>query len=134
MGTVPPRPLPPGGQSNKALLRLMRSIDEELASREVPTPEATQLDGIVCRRFQILTKHREEAHAQKQAEAALAALVERYGDQICRVRRGVLRELFAAEWLIGYVINGEIETQETLFALPGGMCLSYEEIPGDQKI
>lgn len=139
MGTVPIPPLRPqprtqhGGQSNKALLRLMGAIDDELASKKAPTPEATQLDSRICRHFRILTKHREEPHAQKQAEAALAVLVERYGDQICRVRRGVLRELFAHEGLIGYAINGDIETQETLFALPGGMCLSYEEIPGDQN-
>lgn len=104
MGTVPIPPLRPrprtqyGGQSNEALLRLMSFIEGEIASREAPTPEATQLDS-----------------------------------RVCRVRRGVLREWFAPEGLIGYVINGEIETTETLFALPDGMCLSYEEIPGDTK-
>jgi hypothetical protein len=139
MGTVP---IPPprlrsrpqhGGQSNEALLRLMSSIENEMASRDASVSEAVPLSGKVCRRFQILRKHQEEAHAQRQAEAALAALVERYGDQICRIHRGVLREWFAPEGLIGYVINGEIETQETLFALPGGICLSYEEIPGERK-
>jgi hypothetical protein len=83
--------------------------------------------------FQILRKDQEEARAQQQAEAAFAVLTAHYGDQVRRVHRGVLREWFAPEGLVGYLIRGEIEVPRTSLTLPGGMCLSYEEIPGDRK-
>lgn len=78
------------------------------------------------RRFQILTRHREEEIATRQAEAAFADLCWRYPGQVGLFNRGTLHEWFAPECLVGYVINGEIEALETIIALPDGMCLSYD--------
>ena len=137
MGTVPippPRPRTQyGGQSNKALLRLMRVLDDAVADIPLPAPEVAPQAGRMRRHVQILARHPDGAEAQRQAEQKLSALRERYGCEICCSRGTLLTERFAAEGLVGYLINCEIEVAETLFALPGGMCLSYEAIPGDQK-
>lgn len=115
------------GQSNQALLRLMDAVVKRTdAAGRRAIPNTLQSTTTVRRSFQILTKHREEAIAVRQAEAAFADMRQRYPGQVHVFSHRVLREWFAAEGLIGYVINGEIETTETTVALPDGMCLSYQ--------
>ncbi|MGH2482739.1 MAG: hypothetical protein ACRDHW_24080 [Ktedonobacteraceae bacterium] len=117
-------------QRNKALLRLMYGLEHacEEEMREAPALDVVQSTETVYRRFQILTRHREEEVATRQAEAAFADVRQRYPGQVRLLNRRALRELFAADGLIGYVITGEIEGVEAIIALPDGMCLGYGEV------
>lgn len=96
----------------------------------------TQSASVVCRHFQVVTRHRKEAVAKRQAEQAIGAYTLRYGDQIkwYRATGGALRELFAAEGLVGYAINGAMGVQETTLCLPDGTCLAGYDQSQDLKI
>lgn len=98
--------------------------------------EVVQCASVVARSFQIVTRHRKEAIAKRQAEQAINDYTQRYGDQIkwYRSNEGALRELFAAEGLVGYAINGAMGVQETTLCLPDGICLAGYDQSQDLKI
>jgi hypothetical protein len=140
MGMVPPRPLQPlvrkGYQPEEMPLRqsppqsrsgIFPFGEPSPASEQEENHESTlQCTASARRRFRILVKDREEATAMRQAESAFTKLCARYPGQICSVSRHVLRELYADEGLVGYVINGEIDVLEITTVLSGGFCLNYD--------